>query len=98
MIFIIATMKTTPANREALIEATRLCIDETRKEPGCVSYDFYQSISDRQAFVFVERWINKNELERHFASPHLAVWREASKSLIVEKNVEIITPEEIELL
>ncbi|MES0808604.1 putative quinol monooxygenase [Roseibium sp. SCPC15] len=96
MIFIIATMKTTQENRDALVEATRLCIAETRKEPGCLSYDFHQSISDPQTFVFVEHWQNRDVLEKHFASPHLAAWRIAAKPLITKKDVKIITPEQIE--
>ncbi|MES0882350.1 putative quinol monooxygenase [Roseibium sp. SCP14] len=96
MIFIIATMKTTQENRDALVEATRLCITETRKEPGCLSYDFHQSITDPLTFVFVERWQNRDALERHFATPHLATWRASTRPLIKEKDVQIITPEKIE--
>ncbi|MEM9634123.1 MAG: putative quinol monooxygenase [Pseudomonadota bacterium] len=96
MIFVIATMKTSYENRDALVEATRLCIAKTREEPGCLTYDFHQSITDPLTYTFVERWQNRDALEKHFNTPHLAAWREASRHLITEKDVQIITPESIE--
>jgi len=98
MIFVIATLKTTPENLEALIDAARPCIAETGKEAGCISYDFHQSVSDPLSLVFVERWRDRDALEEHFKSPHLAAWRTAFTPLVVEKRVEIIAPEKVETL
>lgn len=96
MIFVIASIKTTDEDRPGLIEAARACIEETRKEPGNLSYDLHQSVTDPNSFVFVERWQDREVLEAHFASKHLAVWREIAAPLIVEKSVEIISPESVE--
>ena len=96
MIFIIATLKTTINHRDALVRATKLCIAETRKETGCIGYDFHQSVSDPNCFVFVERWQNKDVLQTHLKSDHLDAWRTAIGQLIVDKTVEIITPEKVE--
>jgi quinol monooxygenase YgiN len=98
MIFVIATMKTTSENQQAFVEATRECITETRKEAGCISYELHQSVSDVDTFVFVERWENREALEAHFKAPHLANWRREAGPLIVNKKVEIIDPETIDVL
>lgn len=98
MIFVIATLKTTAKDRNALLEATRPCIAETQKETGCLFYDLHTSISDPETLVFVERWQDRESLEAHFRSPHLAAWKEVAGPMIVDTSVEIITPETVETL
>jgi quinol monooxygenase YgiN len=98
MIFVIATMKTSPENQQALVEAARDCISETRKEVGCISYELHQSVSNADTFVFVERWENREALEAHFKAPHLTKWRREAGPLIVDKKVEVIDPEMIDVL
>jgi quinol monooxygenase YgiN len=98
MIFVIATMKTSPENQQVLVEAARDCISKTRKEAGCISYELHQSVSDANTFVFVERWENREALEAHFKAPHLTKWRAEAGPLIIEKKVEIIDPETIDVL
>ncbi|ASP32540.1 putative quinol monooxygenase [Labrenzia sp. VG12] len=98
MIFVIATLQTTEENRQQLISASQICIEATRREDGCLSYDLHQSVSDPNTLVFVERWQDRQALEAHFATPHLSAWREAARPLVVDKSVEIIQPEAIETL
>ncbi|WP_422376120.1 putative quinol monooxygenase [Roseibium sp.] len=98
MIFVIATLRTTDKNRQQLISASQVCIEATRREDGCLSYDLHQSVSDPNTLVFVERWQDRQALEAHFATPHLSVWRATARPLVVDKNVEIIRPEAIETL
>lgn len=96
MIFVIATLKTTAEGRNALLEACHPCIAETQKERGCLSYDLHASVSDPDTFVFVERWQDRESLEAHFRSSHIATLQEVAGPLIVEQSVEIITPDAID--
>ena len=96
MIFVIATLRTSGTDRNALIEASSSCIAETRKEAGCLSYDLHMSVSDPDTLVFVERWQDRQALESHFRSPHLTAWKDTVAPLIVDKSVEIITPEAVD--
>lgn len=98
MIFVIATLKTTEKDKNALLEASYSCIAETRKEAGCLSYDLHASVSHQDTVVFVERWQDRQALELHFQSAHLTAWKNIVAPLIVEKSVEIITPEKIDTL
>jgi len=98
MIFVIATLKTTEKDKNALLQASYTCIAETRKEPGCLSYDLHASVSDPETLVFVERWRDREDLDAHFQTPHIADFKNAAESLIVESSIEIITPEAVDHL
>lgn len=98
MIFVIATFKTPLKDRDELLAASRPCIEATRKEDGCLSYDLHQSVSDPDQVVFVERWRDREALELHFQSAHLAAWKRAAGPLIVDRSVEIIAPDKVETL
>ena len=43
MIYVVATLTTTPGGAEALRAPAAACIAETRKEKGCISYELFQS-------------------------------------------------------
>ncbi|MCK7612094.1 putative quinol monooxygenase [Roseibium sediminicola] len=96
MIFVIATLKTTEKDRDALLEACKACIVETQKEDGCLSYDLHANINAPETLVFVERWRDREALEAHFKSPHISVLKEVAGPLIVEQSVEIISPDAVE--
>lgn len=96
MIYVIATLVIKPDALAALREAAMPCIEATREEPGCISYDLNASISNSRRVVFVERWKSREDLESHLKTPHLQAWREASAPLIESRSIEIIHPEKIE--
>jgi len=98
MIFVIATLKTTENSKNALLDACRPCIAETLKEPGCLSYDLHVSVSAPETLVFVERWRDREALEAHFRTPHIATLKRSAGPLIVEQSIEIIAPESIDKL
>ncbi len=47
MLIILAKGVIRPDKREEFIAAAREQIVETRKEPGCIAYDFYESQTSR---------------------------------------------------
>lgn len=96
MIFVIATLRIKSGAREHLIGPARACIEETRKERGCISYDLLGSITDDDAMVFVERWESREHLTAHSKQPHLATWREASAPYLVSRTIEIVHPDKVE--
>lgn len=48
--------------------------DETRKEPGCISYAFSLDVSDPTTMRISERWESMEALEAHFETPHMAAF------------------------
>lgn len=74
-----------PARREEAIAAARAMMAETRKEPGCRVYVFAADLEDPARFRIFEEWESDEALEAHFATPHMARFREALGGLGVRE-------------
>jgi quinol monooxygenase YgiN len=53
-------------------------------------------VSDPEQVVFVERWTSREALGKHFEAPHMVPWRATGAECLLERKVEIITPENVE--
>ena len=95
MIYVIAELRIKSGMADQAAAAARACIAATVKEDGCISYDLHQSVSDPDRVVFVERWTSRDALTRHLETPHLKAWRAAAAGLVVDRKVEVITPEKV---
>jgi quinol monooxygenase YgiN len=97
MIYVVATTRVKPDQREAYIKGAEECIAETRKERGCISYEYHTSIHDPNLFVVVERWESRDNLNAHGRAPHMKMWREYSAPFKVSPTViEIISDVKVE--
>ncbi|MEQ1954575.1 putative quinol monooxygenase [Mesorhizobium sp. CN2-181] len=97
-IYVLATLTIKPGSMEALRGPALACIEGTRKEKGCISYDLFVSATDPDTLVFVERWKTREDLTAHSQEPHLVAWREASTPHLAARKVEIIHPDKVETL
>lgn len=98
MLYVIAMQSIIPEARERYMRQVKLCIAETRKEPGCISYDLHQSISEPNKVVFVERWKDQAAIDAHFAAPHYKEFRAVAVECITSRVVEIIEPKAVTTL
>ena len=99
MIYVVATSQVKPELRDAFIKGAKECIEATRKEKGCISYDSHSSINDPNLFVVVERRESREDLNAHGRAPHMKVWREYSAPLKISATVvEIISDGKVEKL
>ncbi len=57
-------------HRGELIAAAAELVKLSRKEKGCVAYDFFVSETNGQNFMFCETWADENALANHAASEH----------------------------
>ena len=90
MIYIIATVTIKPGSLDEVLALATPCIEGTRREAGCISYDLSQSLTDENTLVFVERWKDMDAIKAHFVEPHLIAWRDAGEPFITCKKIEII--------
>lgn len=97
MTYLIATLKIKPGSLPAILEAVAPCIEATRKEQGCISYDLHQSVTDENTLVFVERWESTDALNAHFETPHLIAWRDAGSPFLLDRRIEIIENADVEI-
>lgn len=98
MIIVISTLTAKPGTADQVFAAAAPCIEATRHEPGCVSYDLNESRTIPDQLVFVERWETREHLQSHFDQPHMAAWREAGAPYILNRQIEIIHADKIETL
>lgn len=59
-----------------VLAALDAVVAETRREPGCLDYAAHVHAEDPRRVLFYERWADQGALDRHWASEHLAVFRE----------------------
>ena len=90
MIYLIATLTIKPDSFDKIMEAVRPCLDATRKESGCISYDLHRNVTEPDKLVFVERWESRPHLDAHFTTPHLIAWRDAGEPFFLDRKIEII--------
>ncbi len=98
MIYVIATIVTHPGNAAQLVDGARNCIDATRREAGCISYDYVQDTEKPNTVLVVERWTTREALAAHMLTQHLKDWREVRKPLVRSTKVEIIHATQVETL
>ena len=87
MMIILAKGVVRPDRREAFIAAAREQIVETRKEPGCISYDFFESQTEPNTFVFNERWKSQEAVDAHFQTDHIKKFMSVVPTCVAEPLV-----------
>ncbi len=69
-------------------DALRTMEDETRKEPGCLTYAFSVDINAPTVMRIFERWESMDALKAHLKMPHMATFG-AAVGKIQPKSVDI---------
>ena len=77
MINIIAVIESSADDIEALREVIAEMETASRAEPGCEDYTFCQEVSDPNRLRINELWKSMDDLQAHFATPHMAKFNEA---------------------
>lgn len=81
MLIIAGTIEVDPDHRDAMFAAVAPMVAATREEPGCRAYTFSPDVDDPGLVHLYELWDDQAALDGHFASAHMAAWREASSEL-----------------
>lgn len=77
MIVVLAQVESTLESIETLREALLEMEKASRAEAGCHDYTFCQEIGDPKRLRIVELWESMDALRAHFATPHMARFRES---------------------
>ena len=59
-------------------------VGPTRKEAGCLNYDFHGSPQDPAKFLFHENWASQAHLDAHFQTSHIQSLAPRVNELCVE--------------
>lgn len=77
MIIVAGTVRVDPAKREAARAIMEKVIVASRAEDGCIDYSYGVDVLDPGLVRVWEVWRNREVLQHHFQTPHLAAWRAA---------------------
>ena len=92
MLILIAKFRTKTEGREKMINMSKGMVDNSRKEEGCIVYDFLQDPFDQDSFTFYERWRSREDLELHFEKSYFRDFAERCPDLL-ETPGSIVTYE-----
>lgn len=81
-----------PADRLAEArEPMRRVVAATLAEPGCRGYSYAEDICDPGLIRVSEAWESRAALDAHFASDHMARWRDERTELgLTERDIRMI--------
>ena len=77
MIVVAGTVVVKQGYREAAEQIALKLVEATKKEQGCLTYDFWTDLSDPYRFHVFEEWESDEALEAHFQTAHMAAFLDA---------------------
>jgi quinol monooxygenase YgiN len=88
MILIEGTFRCPPENLDRARKTMTAMIMASRAEHGCIDYAYAQDLIDPSLIRVTERWRDRDAVLKHFASPHMKLWRASWSNLgIGERNL-----------
>lgn len=81
MLLIVGTIRVPEDKVDAARPEMRRMVESSRAEQGCVEYSYAQDVFDPGLIHVKELWTDRESLDRHFATAHIAQWRAAWPTL-----------------
>ncbi|MDE0233294.1 MAG: putative quinol monooxygenase [bacterium] len=81
MIIVAGTVRMQPGTRARFLEEVASMVAASLEEPGCRVYAFTPDPDDADLIRLYELWDHQEALDQHFASQHMADWKERAASL-----------------
>jgi quinol monooxygenase YgiN len=75
---IFATITPKPEHRDAVEQALRVMVQQTRAEPGNLRYDLFVHEGDELTFALFELYVDQAGVEAHRHSAHYQAYRAAT--------------------
>ncbi len=101
MIHVIATIELQPGKRAEFLRHFHAIVPDVHAEQGCLEYGPTVDVSSgiaaqvpvrENVAVIVEKWESLDALKAHLVAPHMKVYREKVKSLVVGATLHILEP------
>ncbi len=77
MIVVAGTVTFDGRNHEAAVAAANTVAEHSRREAGCLFYEFFADLNQPGRLLVFEEWETEEALEAHLATDHLAAFRAA---------------------
>lgn len=70
MLKVVSRRTIKPENLEKVIAMYDEMITETRKEKGCISYEFFQDMNEENTIAMIEEWEDQECFDAHTQTAH----------------------------
>ncbi|MCJ8323514.1 MAG: antibiotic biosynthesis monooxygenase [Rhizobiales bacterium] len=81
MLIITVQFTVKPENRKKIINMSRILVEQTLREEGCIAYSFFEDHYNPNKFMFFERWKNREAVNIHFEKPYVKTYSDVYSSL-----------------
>ena len=81
MLIVLADARFDPAQTSEIIAIARPMIEASRAEAGCAGYDYAFDMLEPGLMRVREWWRDEQALRDHFATPHMAAFLKALRTL-----------------
>ena len=97
MIILSAEVLLQPEKMNEFLEIADKLAEESRKESGCIRYDYYTSPYSSNTVLFFELWKSLEDLDAHDRTPHFKMFLEKGGACMGGKpDVKVFSGDEIE--
>lgn len=79
---IYAHFQAKPGNEDLVHKILSGLVQPTRQEPGCLHYEFYQSLDDKAKIILHEQWVDAAAHDIHMQMPYVQAWQVRKKELL----------------
>ena len=88
MIVVIGSFRIPPSMIDVVRPVMEAMITASRAEEGCIEYSYALDVLDEGLVRVSEKWRDREALEAHFRTAHIAEWRAQVSALAVsERNL-----------
>ena len=96
MMILRITMNIIPEKQLEMMQTLLSMIEPTTREAGCIRYDVFCDIEDKNRFSLLEAWETRDDLDHHMASYRFGVLL-GTKALLCEPlEIQIYTVSHLE--
>jgi quinol monooxygenase YgiN len=87
VIVIAGSVAVRPEHRAEVVRVAREMAEASRRETGCLAYEFYVGVEDPNVFFVFEEWATEDALARHFQTDHMAAFQGRLPGLLAGRPV-----------
>lgn len=86
MIVVVGSFRIPPSMIEVVRPVMEAMITASRAEEGCIEYSYALDVLDEGLVRVSEKWRDREALEAHFRTAHIAEWRAQVSALAVSER------------
>ncbi len=76
-------------SRDGFLQEVRLLADITRKEQGCLRYDYFYPVDSENTLFLWEQWETAQDQEKHTKQPHFALIGKLKEKYSASSSVSV---------